>query len=114
MTEASRHFILLSCYFFLADRRVPPGEYGFTSSDGDPGTNGVISKTRCGAWNKENSSDFASGEFGGTAPQGAAASKPPYKDKRRSRRPPLLEASQPSMTSSDSSVDVDLFGKCAA
>jgi uncharacterized protein (TIGR02246 family) len=25
-------------------RRVPPGECGFTSSDGDPGTNGVIKK----------------------------------------------------------------------
>src|SRR5882724_1228027 len=29
-------------------RRVPPGEHDLTSSDGDPGTNGVISKTRCG------------------------------------------------------------------
>src|SRR5215471_12331662 len=28
-------------------RRVPPGERDLTSSDGDPGTNGVISKTRC-------------------------------------------------------------------
>jgi len=25
-------------------RRVPPGERDLTSSDGDPGTNGVISK----------------------------------------------------------------------
>ncbi len=24
--------------------RVPPGECGFTSSDGDPGTNGVITR----------------------------------------------------------------------
>src|SRR5262249_18156418 len=45
-------------------RRVPPGECSLTSSDGDPGTNGVISKTRCGAWNKDDSDDFASGAFG--------------------------------------------------
>jgi len=32
--------------------RVPPGERDLTSSDGDPGTNGVISKTRCGGWIK--------------------------------------------------------------
>jgi hypothetical protein len=44
MTEASRHFVLLRSYFFLSDRRVPPGECGFTSSDRDPGTNGVITK----------------------------------------------------------------------
>ena len=44
MTKASRHFVLLSSYFFLSDCRVPPGECGFTSSDGDPGTNGVITK----------------------------------------------------------------------
>src|SRR5690349_19038682 len=44
MTEASWHFILLPSYFFLSDRRVPPGECGLASSDGDPGTNGVISK----------------------------------------------------------------------
>jgi len=41
-------------------RRVPPGERDLTSSDGDPGTNGVISKTRCGAKNKDDSRDFAS------------------------------------------------------
>jgi hypothetical protein len=41
-------------------RRVPPGERDLTSSDGDPGTNGVISKTRCGAWNKDHWRDFAS------------------------------------------------------
>jgi hypothetical protein len=41
-------------------RRVPPGERDLTSSDGDPGTNGVISKTRCGAWNKEQIRSFAS------------------------------------------------------
>jgi hypothetical protein len=40
--------------------RVPPGECGFTSSDGDPGTNGVISKTRCGACNKDHLTRFAS------------------------------------------------------
>jgi len=28
-------------------RRVSPGERDLTSSNGDPGTNGVISKTRC-------------------------------------------------------------------
>ena len=44
MTEASRHFVLLCSFVFAPDRRVPPGEYGFTSSDGDPGTNGVITK----------------------------------------------------------------------
>jgi len=44
MTEASRHLVFLRSRFFLSDRRVPPGECGFTSSDGDPGTNGVITK----------------------------------------------------------------------
>src|SRR5207244_3129611 len=64
MTEAPRHFILLPSYFFLSDRRVPPGECGFTSSDGNPGTNGVISKARCGALNKDEISNFASRAFG--------------------------------------------------
>jgi hypothetical protein len=40
--------------------RVSPGECGFTSSDGDPGTNGVIYKTRSGMWNKEHIRGFAS------------------------------------------------------
>jgi len=44
MAEASWHFIILPSYFFLSDCRVPPGECGFTSSDGDPGTNGVLQK----------------------------------------------------------------------
>ena len=44
MIEAWRHFILLPSYFFLSDCRVSPGECGFTSSDGSPGTNGVITK----------------------------------------------------------------------
>jgi len=26
--------------------RVPPGEYGFTSSDGNPGTNGAIKNSQ--------------------------------------------------------------------
>src|SRR3954454_4571935 len=29
-------------------RRVTPDECGFASSDGNPGTNGATSKTRCG------------------------------------------------------------------
>src|SRR6266702_655115 len=37
---------ILHCSMLL--RRVSPGECGFTSSDGDPGTNGATSKTRCG------------------------------------------------------------------
>jgi hypothetical protein len=41
-------------------RRVPPGERDLTSSDGDPGTNGVISKTRCGGVNKAWIRHFAS------------------------------------------------------
>jgi hypothetical protein len=40
--------------------RVPPGERDLTSSDGDPGTNGVISKTRCGGLNKAWIEHFAS------------------------------------------------------
>jgi len=40
--------------------RVPPGERDLTSSDGDPGTNGVISKTRCGGLNKAWIDYFAS------------------------------------------------------
>jgi hypothetical protein len=47
--------------FILSDRRVPPGEYGFASSDGNPGTNGAIFKTRGGAWNKHAIGHFASG-----------------------------------------------------
>src|SRR5437870_5186948 len=47
--------------FRYSYRRVPPGECGLASSDGDPGTNGVISKTRCGARNKDDPGDFASG-----------------------------------------------------
>ena len=31
-------------HYSISYRRVPPGECGFTSSDGDPGTNGVITK----------------------------------------------------------------------
>src|SRR5438046_9038995 len=42
-------------------RRVPPGECGLASSNGDPGTNGVISKTRCGTPNKDQIRNFASG-----------------------------------------------------
>ena len=44
MTKAWRHFVLLRSCFFLSDRRVPPGECGSTSSDENPGTNGVIIK----------------------------------------------------------------------
>src|SRR6267143_53180 len=56
-------FILLRSTFILSDCRVSPGECGLTSSDGDPGTNGVILKTRCGAWNKEHQGTFASGDL---------------------------------------------------
>jgi hypothetical protein len=52
-------FCLLTSSF--QKRRVPPGECGFTSSDGDPGTNGVISKTRCGVRNEHYKLNFASG-----------------------------------------------------
>jgi hypothetical protein len=41
-------------------RRVPPGERDLTSSDGDPGTNGVTSKTRCEGQNKACIEHFAS------------------------------------------------------
>jgi len=44
MAEASWHFIILPSYFFLSDCRVSPGECGLASSDGDPGTNGVLQK----------------------------------------------------------------------
>jgi hypothetical protein len=44
-------------------RRVPPGERDLASSDGDPGTNGAISKTRCGAGNKDQIRDFARRQF---------------------------------------------------
>ena len=36
--------VFLSSRFFLSIGRVPPGECGSTSSDGNPGTNGVITK----------------------------------------------------------------------
>src|SRR6202043_4293428 len=49
--------ILKSC------RRVSPGECGFTSSDGDPGTNGATSKTRCGTGNEHQCENFASADF---------------------------------------------------
>jgi len=39
-----RFFILPLSTFILSDCRVSPGECGFTSSDGNPGTNGVITK----------------------------------------------------------------------
>ncbi len=42
--EAWRRFILLASYFFLPMRRVSPGERGFASSDGNPGTNGATFK----------------------------------------------------------------------
>ena len=51
---------------FLLLRRVSPGEYSFASSDGNPGTNGEISKTRCGAWNKEHFREFATDLSEGT------------------------------------------------
>src|ERR1041384_3291109 len=69
--HACGSFILLPSTFILSDRRVPPGECGFTSSDGDPGTNGVISKTRGGAWNKGQFRVFASEVFGRARPTGA-------------------------------------------
>jgi hypothetical protein len=53
--NACGYFILLLSTFFLSDHRVPPGECGFASSDGNPGTNGVVTKTRCGAGNKDDS-----------------------------------------------------------
>src|SRR5947207_8109047 len=46
-----------------ASRRVTPDECGFTSSDGDPGTNGATSKTRCGTGNQHHKLNFASGHF---------------------------------------------------
>src|SRR5207248_9414698 len=46
--------------FRYSCRRVSPGECGLASSDGDPGTNGVISKTRCEARNKDEIRCFAS------------------------------------------------------
>src|SRR5437763_14849050 len=43
--------------------RVTPDECGLTSSDGDPGTNGATSKTRCGTGNEHQRAHFASGDF---------------------------------------------------
>src|SRR5213593_1669112 len=59
-------------------RRVPPGECGLASSDGDPGTNGTISKTRCGASNKREPGIFASSHFmvGVTAVRGFPRFRP--------------------------------------
>src|SRR5438067_1409431 len=99
--DTSSFWILTSSFL---RRRVPPGECGFTSSDGNPGTNGVISKTRGGAWNKEDSADFASA-FGRARPPGA----PSLAD-----GPAVRPYHYFSTTSSGNSVDVDLFGKCAA
>jgi hypothetical protein len=59
---------LLHCS--ISYRRVSPGEYGFTSSDGTPGTNGATSKTRCGTWNKDYEAQIASGYVpGGRSPE---------------------------------------------
>src|ERR1700730_1940713 len=44
MTEARSALHPSAFLFFLSDCRVSPGECGFTSSDGNPGTNGVITK----------------------------------------------------------------------
>ena len=41
-------------------RRVPPGENGRAFSNGDPGTNGASLKTRSGAWNEHEITQFAS------------------------------------------------------
>jgi len=41
---ACAFFIVLRSTFILSDCRVSPGECGFQSSDGNPGTNGVITK----------------------------------------------------------------------
>ena len=59
--QITRSFNLLITEFL---HRVSPGECSFTSSDGNPGTNGVILKTRCGVWNKDQSRDFATPIFG--------------------------------------------------
>src|ERR1043166_2284924 len=104
--HACGSFILLPSTFILSDRRVPPGECGFTSSDGDPGTNGVISKTRGGAWNKGQFRVFASEVFGRARPTGAPSPAV--------GRPGGRSYDHRSITSSGNSVDVDLFGKCAA
>jgi hypothetical protein len=62
--QACGFFILPPSTIILSTRRVSPGECGFTSSDGIPGTNGVISKTRCGTWNQHYRANFASASFG--------------------------------------------------
>src|SRR6476660_3806123 len=94
-------------------RRVPPGEYSLTSSDGDPGTNGVISKTRCGAWNKDPIRDFASAIWSArTCPRFKSGDMSPHSKKGRS---PRTAWPYRSITSSGNSFAfVDLFGKCAA
>src|SRR3954465_12027614 len=47
MTDCRRHFFLILTSSF-PKHRVTPDECGFASSDGNPGTNGATSKTRCG------------------------------------------------------------------
>jgi hypothetical protein len=51
-------------------RRVSPGEYGLASSDGSPGTNGVITKLAAERPIKSNSALLQEG-FGTARPPGA-------------------------------------------
>src|ERR1051325_3669656 len=96
--HACGSFILLPSTFILWDRRVPPGECGFTSSDGDPGTNGVISKTRGGAWNKGQFRVFASEVFGRARPTGAPS--------------PAVRAARRAVLRSPFNHFVRQFGRC--
>src|SRR6266576_5612454 len=84
--------------------RVSPGECGFTSSDGDPGTNGVTSKTRCGRPMNTMTHEMQVA-FPGKARLYPGRTGPEV-------CPPTGYISI--MSSGNSFPPVDLFGKCAA
>ena len=63
MSTTSRPFVLLRSCFFLSDRRVPPGECGFTSSDGTQGPTAQLQNSLRG-WNKQQPHSFASAKCG--------------------------------------------------
>src|SRR5204862_7677913 len=88
-------------------RRVSPGECGLTSSDGDPGTNGVITKLAPELGIKPKSAILQGAIDGRARPPGA-----PFRWKDG---PAAVPTSQSSAISFDSSfLSVELFGKCLA
>jgi hypothetical protein len=121
MTEASRHFVLLRSCFFLSDRRVPPGECGFTSSDGNPGTNGAVTKLAAERGINAKSAILQAPKHStGHLCLWGAGGHPAGRLRHQPSETPVAErprrlCSYPSMISSGNSFAfADVLGKCAA